>query len=64
MGNQTKLLAVCIGILILGLLAAPVLADRPASTASSISLAYPIITPPPYPPPDPDSLIYLPVVMR
>jgi len=64
MSNKTKFLALCVGILILGLLVAPVLADQSPAVNSPGSIAYPIPTIPPYPPVDPNPLIFLPVVMR
>ena len=64
MRNKTKFLALCVGILILGLLSAPVFANQPHAINSQSSTAYPAPTLPPYPPVDPFPLIFLPVVMR
>ena len=65
MGNKTKFLALCVGILILGLLSAPVFADQPHTINSPGFLAYPYpYPPPPYPPPVTELIMYLPVVMR
>jgi hypothetical protein len=64
MGNKTKFLLLCVGILILGLLSAPVFANQTHPINSPVSLAYPIPTIPPYPPVDPNPLIFLPIILR
>lgn len=65
MGKKIILFALCVGILFLGLISAPGLANRPLSDQAASHLAYPYPLPTqPYPPPEIEYLFYLPVVMR
>ena len=65
MGKKIILLALCVGILFLGIISIPGLANRPPANPSASHLAYPYPLPTqPYPPPEIEYLFYLPVVMR